>query len=122
MSNVMPPHSSIGSNFFSWCCFLSFTDARAACYPAVQVINRQVGKDDESSTDPSEPTRRQSLVLPKYLIDSSSKDGLKLPSVNGTIAFDDVMFAYPTRKESNVLNGFSLNVKAGSTVALVGPR
>jgi len=98
----------------------AFTDARAACFPAVQVIDRQVGNDD-SITTPSGPTRRASTVLPKYVIDSSAEDGLKLPSVNGAIEFNDITFAYPTRQETNVLDGFSLNVEAGSTVALVGP-
>ena len=87
------------------------------------MIQRQVGKDDtDEKNDPAEPTRRQSTILPKYVIDASSKEGMRLPSVKGAIQFKDVAFAYPTRKETNVLNGFWLNVEAGSTVALVGPR
>jgi ABC-type multidrug transport system fused ATPase/permease subunit len=87
------------------------------------VIQRQVGKDNTvENKESSEPTRRQSTILPKYVIDASSKEGLRLPSVSGTIQFNNVTFAYPTRKETNVLNGFSLNVEAGTTVALVGPR
>eukprot|EP00164_Ancoracysta_twista_P001440 GFYU01001876.1.p1 GENE.GFYU01001876.1~~GFYU01001876.1.p1 ORF type:complete len:820 (-),score=207.21 GFYU01001876.1:43-2502(-) len=38
----------------------------------------------------------------------------------GGIEFKDITFAYPTRPETNVLNGFSLNIPAGSCVALVG--
>lgn len=85
------------------------------------MIDRQAGKD-ESSTTPAGPTRRASTILPKYVIDSSSDKGLKLSSVLGNIEFENVKFAYPTRQETNVLDGFSLNVEAGSTVALVGPR
>lgn len=100
----------------------AFTDARAACYPAIEVINRKVG-DDESSTALTGPTRRSSVApLPKYVIDSSSDEGLKLPYVLGNIEFQNVKFAYPTRQETNVFDGFSLFIEAGSTVALVGPR
>ena len=105
----------------------AFTDARAACYPAIQVMNRKVGDDEESDGESSTawtgPTRRSSATpLPKYVIDSSSDEGLKLPSVLGNIEFQNVKFAYPTRQEANVFDGFSLFIEAGSTVALVGPR
>jgi ATP-binding cassette subfamily B (MDR/TAP) protein 1 len=100
----------------------AFTDARAACYPAIQVINRKVGDEDLSDTATG-PTRRGSAnPLPKYVINSSSKDGVELDSVDGSIEFKNVTFAYPTRQETNVFEGFSLKIEAGKTVALVGPR
>jgi ATP-binding cassette subfamily B protein len=37
------------------------------------------------------------------------------------VAFCNVRFAYPTRPEEPVLDGFSLDVKPGETVAIVGP-
>jgi ATP-binding cassette subfamily B protein len=47
---------------------------------------------------------------------------IALPSpARGEIAFQDVVFRYPTRPEIAALDGVSLNVKAGETVALVGP-
>jgi ABC-type multidrug transport system fused ATPase/permease subunit len=109
------PHVSVGIE--------AFTDARAACYPAIQVINRKVG-DEDLSTTATGPTLRGSSTapLPKYVIDSSSTDGDKLDSVNGSIEFKNVKFAYPTRQETNVFDGFSLKIEAGKTVALVGPR
>ncbi len=39
----------------------------------------------------------------------------------GDIRFDNVTFAYPSRPEQLVLNGFSLHVQPGETIALVGP-
>jgi ATP-binding cassette subfamily B protein len=39
----------------------------------------------------------------------------------GEIAFEDVVFAYPGRPDLPALNGFTLNVTPGETVALVGP-
>ncbi|MBL3560354.1 ABC transporter transmembrane domain-containing protein [Rhodovulum sulfidophilum] len=39
----------------------------------------------------------------------------------GEIRFEDVRFSYPTRPDSPALNGIDLTVRAGETVALVGP-
>jgi ATP-binding cassette subfamily B protein len=39
----------------------------------------------------------------------------------GEIVFDDVTFHYPGRPDLPALNGFSLTVRPGETVALVGP-
>lgn len=39
----------------------------------------------------------------------------------GTVAFEDVHFAYPTRGEQPALHGLSLSVASGERVALVGP-
>ena len=41
--------------------------------------------------------------------------------VLGEIAFDNVTFRYPARPETSALNGISLTVRPGETVALVGP-
>jgi ATP-binding cassette, subfamily B, bacterial len=41
--------------------------------------------------------------------------------VRGEITFQDVVFRYPSRPEMPSLNGVSLTVQAGQTVALVGP-
>jgi ATP-binding cassette subfamily B protein len=45
-----------------------------------------------------------------------------LPSpVRGEIGFENVSFRYPARPEASALNGVSLQVRPGETVALVGP-
>ncbi len=41
--------------------------------------------------------------------------------VRGEIAFDDVTFRYPARPETSALNGITLRVEPGETIALVGP-
>lgn len=45
---------------------------------------------------------------------------LPLPA-RGEIRFQDITFAYPSRPDQIVLDGFSLIVQPGETVALVGP-
>ena len=41
--------------------------------------------------------------------------------VRGEIAFENVSFRYPTRPETAALDDVTLNIKAGETVAFVGP-
>ena len=40
---------------------------------------------------------------------------------HGQIQFDDVVFHYPSRPKQRALDGFSLRIEPGETVALVGP-
>jgi hypothetical protein len=106
--------------------FLLDVGARSAVYPALLAMSRRktTNGHGESHTEEEEKIQRRGSIapLPKYVIDSSSKEGLKPVSVEGNIQFRDVKFAYPTRQEIDVFDGFSLNVEAGKTVALVGAR
>lgn len=54
------------------------------------------------------------------LIDSLSKEGRRLDSVNGELEFRNVAFRYPARKDVQVLQGLNLKINRGETVALVG--
>uniref|UniRef100_A0A8C6MNP3 Multidrug resistance protein 1 n=1 Tax=Moschus moschiferus TaxID=68415 RepID=A0A8C6MNP3_MOSMO len=54
------------------------------------------------------------------LIDSYSTEGLKPSTMEGNVAFNEVVFNYPTRPDIPVLRGLSLEVKKGQTLALVG--
>ncbi|XP_057984281.1 ABC transporter B family member 15-like [Malania oleifera] len=54
-------------------------------------------------------------------IDSDDTRGEILPVVSGEVQFKNVDFAYPSRPETMIFNGFSLEIPAGKTVALVGP-
>ena len=52
--------------------------------------------------------------------DPASPRNLPRP-VQGEIAFENVRFSYPARPGASALNGVSLQVRPGETVALVGP-
>mmetsp|Transcript_20633 Transcript_20633/g.56974 ORF Transcript_20633/g.56974 Transcript_20633/m.56974 type:complete len:1282 (-) Transcript_20633:2036-5881(-) len=113
--------------------------ARIAVYPALCAIERTSKKqngsaaaatdgskgnvgDDDEDTSHAVVRRGGSAELPPFLIDSGSDDeGLKPESVTGDIVFDHVLFSYPTRLEQKVFSEFSLEIKAGTTLALVGP-
>ena len=53
---------------------------------------------------------------------SDPNPGLPLPQGGrGAITFADVRFSYPTRPEDRALDGVTLTIRPGETVALVGP-
>jgi ATP-binding cassette subfamily B protein len=47
--------------------------------------------------------------------------GVVLARPRGDVSFERVRFAYPTRPDRPVLDGFDLHIRAGEVVALVGP-
>ncbi len=52
----------------------------------------------------------------------AAENPITLPTPSpATVSFDDVQFQYLTRDDGSVLNGLTLDVKSGETVALVGP-
>ncbi|CAI4232216.1 unnamed protein product [Auanema sp. JU1783] len=53
-------------------------------------------------------------------IDAYADRGRQPDRVTGRVVFENVHFRYPTRKEAKVLNGFSLTIEPGETVAFVG--
>ncbi|KAK7086306.1 tRNA N6-adenosine threonylcarbamoyltransferase [Halocaridina rubra] len=60
------------------------------------------------------------IVERKSSIDPTSKEGKKPSSVSGTVELRNVYFNYPSRPEVKILQGTSLRVEPGQTVALVG--
>ncbi|CAJ0585540.1 unnamed protein product, partial [Mesorhabditis spiculigera] len=53
-------------------------------------------------------------------IDCSAEDGRKLENIRGRVVFENVKFRYPNRPKELALDGLSLTVEPGETVALVG--
>ncbi|XP_058380794.1 ATP-dependent translocase ABCB1-like isoform X2 [Diceros bicornis minor] len=54
------------------------------------------------------------------VIDSYSTEGLQPNTLEGNVTFNEVVFNYPIRPDVPVLQGLSLEVKKGQTLALVG--
>ncbi|XP_026421884.1 ABC transporter B family member 15-like isoform X2 [Papaver somniferum] len=60
-------------------------------------------------------------VLDRYTsIEPEDPDGYQPDTLTGQIEFHDVHFAYPTRPEFYVFNGFNLSIEAGKSTGLVG--
>lgn len=121
----------------------TFSTAKVAAFNALTAINRKIGAgekyiyhtpDDDKSENMSSTTHSSShgdletpegrvkAILPKYEIDSTSPAGLKPKDIEGRLTFENVKFRYPTRPAQQILNGFSIDVPAGKTIAFVGPR
>ena len=65
--------------------------------------------------------RLVALLATKPSIDAP-ENPIALPVPHqGYVSFDNVTFHYPARPDNSALEGFSLKVKRGETVALVGP-
>lgn len=65
-------------------------------------------------------TRIFELIDRNPAIDTEDKKGKALSYVRGEIEFKEIYFCYPSRPETQVLQGLNLRVPAGKTVGLVG--
>ncbi|MCF7530648.1 ABC transporter transmembrane domain-containing protein [Pseudomonas petrae] len=62
------------------------------------------------------------LLQARSEITAPASDLLTLPKrISGRLALENLSFAYPSRPERNAVDGLSLTVDAGETLALVGP-
>jgi len=60
------------------------------------------------------------MVEQSQLVAPANPTPLPVP-LRGEIAMEDIVFHYPTRADAPALEGFTLRVQPGETVALVGP-
>ncbi len=60
------------------------------------------------------------LNEPAEAVDLDAEKRNSYPRINGSFAFENVQFAYPSRLETPVLKGVSFKARAGEKIALVG--
>ncbi|HEX8540467.1 MAG TPA: ABC transporter transmembrane domain-containing protein [Pseudomonas sp.] len=66
--------------------------------------------------------RISELLQAKSEITPPASDLLRLPErVSGRLELENISFAYPSRPERNAVDGMTLSIAAGETLALVGP-
>jgi len=59
-------------------------------------------------------------VLDEHPSIAEPENPVRLPLPNGRVEFDDVSFSYPVGEGDPVLDGFTLTIEAGETIAIVG--
>ena len=62
------------------------------------------------------------IIETKSKIDVFETKTKKIENLKGNISFENVHFHYPTRPEIKILQGLTLNIPAGKTVAFCGER
>nr|APD26550.1 ATP-binding cassette transporter subfamily B member 1-like X9 protein [Brachionus koreanus] len=60
------------------------------------------------------------IIERKSKLNNFDEQGLVLDTIAGDIKFDNVFFNYPSRPDVQILSGFNLEIKNGTTNALVG--
>ncbi|KAI8588049.1 P-loop containing nucleoside triphosphate hydrolase protein [Geranomyces variabilis] len=98
--------------------------AKFAGKEIIKIIDRKTlidvtGHDNQPTAGQQQQQHEEIKVPEMSQIQSSTRiSASNLPNLH--IAFEDVWFAYPTRPTQAVLRGLSLDIKPGTTVALVG--
>ena len=108
----------------------TFSTAHGATTAVYDVIDkvRRFGRKEGSENRRIREFRKRLHTNICYLfnsqesqIDAGSESGDTFEDLVGNIKFREVIFRYPARQDVQVLNGLSLDISAGQTVALVGP-
>ncbi len=101
----------------------AFTNARAACYPAISAIEQNSDTRCKPNQMKVAASTKLATSFPK-----TQKIGFVSPEVVSaatlkfdSICFDKVCFSYPSRPDALVLGGLSFSLKSGQTVGVVGP-
>ena len=97
----------------------AFTNARAACYPAIIVMEQKSNSDCK----PNHSKLARSTLVTSFSntqrIGTLTKNAPSLKFSN--ICFDNISFSYPTRPDALVLDNFTFSLKSGQTIGIVGP-
>ncbi|CAF4892140.1 unnamed protein product [Rotaria sp. Silwood1] len=94
------------------------------CFNCIIFAAQSVGQTASLAPDYSKAIQAADKILELLnrtpSIDNNSSDGDEIPNFDGNLEFVNVHFIYPNRPESVILRNFSLKIRAGQQVALVG--
>ncbi|OWZ19483.1 ABC transporter [Phytophthora megakarya] len=83
-----------------------------------------IGSAAQGATDPKKAQQSAENIFKIIdrvpLIDALSTSGHTPSPVSGSLEFHDVHFAYPSRPEAPIYQGYNLKIAPGQTIALVG--
>ncbi|CAF2682116.1 unnamed protein product [Rotaria sp. Silwood2] len=99
-------------------------EALLLCFNCIVFGAQSVGQTASMAPDYSKAVQAAEKILEllgrKPSIDNGSSDGDEIPNLSGDLEFVNVHFIYPNRPESIILKDFTLKIRAGQQVALVG--
>lgn len=102
------------------CTFREFLQASMALlFAAITLGNVSIFAPDVSASRMA-ATQVYRLLDRKSEIDPGESEDDRLSNIKGVVKADDVFFEYPTRNDTPVLRGLSLQANGGETVAIVG--
>ena len=88
------------------------------------IFNRAIGNASPSisaiAEGQSAAHRLFQIINRKPKIDITDTSGIVLDDIKGDVELNNVFFRYPARPEQLILNGLSLQVPNGTTMAIVG--
>jgi ATP-binding cassette, subfamily B (MDR/TAP), member 1 len=114
--NILSRHLEVCSNYFRFQFFLCFS---AVIFGAESAGTVFAYAPDFAKARHAAATLK-ALFDRKPEIDSWSRDGRQVSTLEGRVEFKDVHFRYPTRPNQPVLRGLNLRIKPGQYVAFVG--
>jgi ATP-binding cassette subfamily B protein len=99
--------------------FMLYTMLVAGAMGSFAELYSQVQRTLGSTQRVRELLREQPEPLAVPAAATANGDGRR--KIAGDVAFEEVTFSYPSRKETRVLKGVCLSARAGERIALVGP-
>ena len=110
-AGMLGRHEISSEQFMHFVLFSIFVGAALGSFPEIMSqVQKAIGS-----------TQRVRELLDQAPEDLGEAGAGEMPRLAGDVRMENLVFSYPSRPDIRVLDGFSLQAKAGERVALVGP-